>query len=164
MCRTRVRRVGAVFRAVEEGTVSRRNVFRLPRHPASVALARRRVHDHLIAWGRTEGDGSLDDTVLLISELATNSVRYGPGSEGEFEVAVTVLADGACFIEVTDASGQSPRIRGTGTWYEEGGRGLRLVETLTEAWGVWHRGCGGTTVWALVPVTPTPLPGGTPAP
>ncbi|MEU5956964.1 ATP-binding protein [Streptomyces sp. NPDC047525] len=129
----------------------RRHAFRLPPHPASVSLARLRVHDHLAAWGHKEGSATLQDAVLLVSELATNAVCHGHflEREFEFEVAVTVLADGDCFIEVSDESPTSPELRELGPW-EENGRGLRLLDALSEAWGVWQRGRYGKTVWALV--------------
>lgn len=127
----------------------RRDSFRLPRHPASVGLARRRVREHLVAWGHKEGSGDLEDIVLVVSELATNVVRHGPLLEREFEVAVTALADGACLVEVSDEDMTVPRIRDVGD-REETGRGLRLVEHLAAAWGVWSRGRHGKTVWALM--------------
>lgn len=127
----------------------RRNSFRLPRHPASVGLARRRVRDHLADWGHGPDDQALADAVLLVSELATNVVRHGPLLEREFEVAVTALADGSCLIEVSDEGRMEPRLRVVGEW-EETGRGLHLVENIAEAWGVWSRGRHGKTVWALV--------------
>ncbi|MET7696171.1 ATP-binding protein [Streptomyces sp. NPDC005485] len=130
----------------------RRNSFRLPRHPASVGLARRRVRDHLADWGHSNDDPTLEDVVLLVSELATNVVRHGPLLEREFEVAVTALADGSCFIEVSDESLAEPRLRVTTEW-EESGRGLHLVEGIAAAWGVWGRGRYGKTVWVLVPAT-----------
>ncbi|MFJ9119942.1 ATP-binding protein [Streptomyces sp. NPDC102394] len=129
--------------------MSRRNSFRLPRHPASVGLARRRVRDHLTDWGHGPDDRALTDTVLPVSELATNVVRHGPLQEREFEVAVTALADGSCLIEVSDEGQEEPRSRLVGE-SEESGRGLRLVENLAAAWGVWSRGHHGRTVWALV--------------
>ncbi|MFI1357083.1 ATP-binding protein [Streptomyces sp. NPDC020898] len=127
----------------------RRNAFRLPRHPASVGLARRRVRDHLADWGHDADDPALADAVLLVSELATNAVRHGPLLEREFEVAVTALADGSCLIEVSDESATEPRLRSVNEW-EEHGRGLHLVEHLATTWGVWSRGKHGKTVWALV--------------
>ncbi|MFF0010483.1 ATP-binding protein [Streptomyces sp. NPDC005374] len=127
----------------------RRNSFRLPRHPASVGLARRRVRDHLADWGHGPDDPALADAVLLVSELATNVVRHGPLLEREFEVAVTALADGSCLIEVSDEGRLEPRLRVVGEW-EEAGRGLHLVENIATAWGVWSRGRHGKTVWALV--------------
>ena len=133
----------------------RRNSFRLPRHPASVGLARRRVRDHLADWGHSADDPALADVVLLVSELATNAVRHGPLFEREFEVAVTALADGSCFIEVSDEGVAEPRMRPVTDW-EETGRGLHLVENIAVAWGVWNRGRYGTTVWALVAAASTP--------
>ena len=133
--------------------MSRRNSFRLPRHPASVGLARRRVRDHLAAWGHNADDPALADAVLLVSELATNVVRHGPLLEREFEVAVTALADGSCLIEVSDEGTTEPRLRSVGEW-EEHGRGLHLVENIATAWGVWSRGRHGKTVWALVTAPP----------
>ncbi|WP_406442833.1 ATP-binding protein [Streptomyces sp. NBC_01613] len=127
----------------------RRNSFRLPRHPASVGLARRRVRDHLADWGHSPDDSALADAVLLVSELATNVVRHGPLLEREFEVAVTALADGSCLIEVSDEGQVEPRLRIVTEW-EEAGRGLHLVEHIAGAWGVWNRGRHGKTVWALV--------------
>ncbi|MFF9777148.1 ATP-binding protein [Streptomyces sp. NPDC013978] len=127
----------------------RRNSFRLPRHPASVGLVRRRVREHLADWGHKEGSAALEDVVLVVSELATNVVRHGPLLEREFEVAVTALADGSCLVEVSDESTVVPRVREAGDW-EEAGRGLWLVEHLAQAWGVWSRGRHGKTVWALL--------------
>lgn len=127
----------------------RRNSFRLPPHPASVGLARRRAREHLADWGYAPGDPALQDAVLLVSELATNAVRHGPVLEREFEVAVTALADGSCFIEVSDEGRGEPRLRVVGD-LDESGRGLRLVENIATAWGVWSRGRHGKTVWALV--------------
>ncbi|MDI3385617.1 ATP-binding protein [Streptomyces sp. B-S-A8] len=120
----------------------RREAFRLPRHPASVGLARLRVRDHLTAWGHAADTAAVADAALLVSELATFLVRHGPLREREFEVAVTVLADGTCFIEVSDESEAGPELRA--------GPGLRLVESLANAWGVWRRGPHGKTVWVLV--------------
>ncbi|MFG2786865.1 ATP-binding protein [Streptomyces sp. NPDC048419] len=127
----------------------RRNSFRLPRHPASVGLARHRVRDHLADWGHLPDDQALADAVLLVSELATNVVRHGPLLEREFEVAVTALADGSCLIEVSDEGRLEPRLRVVGD-REEAGRGLHLVESVAAAWGVWSRGRHGKTVWALL--------------
>lgn len=127
----------------------RRHAFRLPPHPASVSLARLHVRDHLAAWGHGKESRALHDVVLLVSELVTNAVCHGLALDREFEVAVTVLADGDCFIEVTDESPASPELREADP-LEENGRGLWLLDALSEAWGVWQRGRQGKTVWALV--------------
>lgn len=121
------------------GDMLRRQAFRLPPHPASVPLARLRARDHLSAWG-VRG-GALDDSVLLVSELVTHVVRQEAAPGREFEVAVTVLADASCLVEVSDDG--SPR-------WEESGLGGQLVEAVASAWGVWGRGAYGTTMWAVV--------------
>lgn len=127
----------------------RRNAFRLPRHPASVGLARHRVRDHLASWGHGPDTPTAGDAMLLVSELATNVVRHGPLPEREFEVAVTALSDGSCLVEVSDEGRMEPRLRIVRD-DDETGRGLHLVETIAAAWGVWGRGTHGKTVWALI--------------
>jgi anti-sigma regulatory factor (Ser/Thr protein kinase) len=133
--------------------VLRRSAFRLPRHPASVGLARHRVRDHLAAWGHGPDTPAVDDALLLVSELATNVVRHGPLLEREFEVAVTALADGSCLLEVSDEGRAEPRLRIVRE-DDEAGRGLHLIETIAAAWGVWSRGAHGKTVWALISANP----------
>ncbi|MFE0105203.1 ATP-binding protein [Streptomyces sp. NPDC059009] len=128
----------------------RRLAFRLPPHPASVPLARRRAHDHLAAWGLPERGDGLDEALLLVSELVTNAVTHASAGEREVEVAVTALADGSCFIEVSDGDPRLPEPRPAASCNGENGRGLRLVDAFAEAWGVWRRGRYGKTVWALV--------------
>lgn len=98
---------------------------------------------------RTGRSGGQADAALLVSELATDVVRHGPFLEREFEVAVTALADGSCLIEVSDEDLLEPRLRTVGEGAETG-RGLRLVENIATAWGVWSRGRHGKTVWALL--------------
>lgn len=107
------------------------------------------MHDHLAAWGHKEESAALHDAVLLVSELVTNAVCHGRVLNREFEVVVTVLADGDCFIEVSDESPTRPEPWEAGP-LEESGRGLALLDALAEAWGVWQRGWHGKTVWALV--------------
>jgi two-component sensor histidine kinase len=125
----------------------RRHAFRLPSHPASVGIARLRVRDHLRVWGR--GHDSVEPVILVVSELATNAIRHGPGPARDFEVAVTVLPDGSCVVEVSDP-GRTPPVLCDPDEAAESGRGLRLVAALAEVWGVRHRGRLGKTVWAVL--------------
>ena len=144
--------------------MARRVSVRLPRHPASVGLVRRRVRDHLTGWGHPADGAVLRDAVLVASELATNVVRHGPVLEREFETAVTALPDGFCLVEVSDEGTHPPRPREPGP-DEESGRGLLLVGHLASAWGVWNRGRHGQTVWALLaPPDGTPADARTPEP
>ncbi|MFR0355539.1 ATP-binding protein [Streptomyces sediminimaris] len=128
----------------------RRKTLRLPRHPASVGVARYRVRQHLADWGHSTGEEITERVVLLASELAANVVRHGPIMEREFAMAVTARADGSCFIAVSDESPANPVLHATPTGEDERGRGLHLVDQLAQDWGVRHLGRHGKTVWAVV--------------
>ena len=78
-------------------------------------------------------DDVLADTTLLVSELVTNSVKYGEGSilmhlrtRGTRQVVVEVLDGGATF---------DPRVRRPSR-FASGGFGLRLVEEIASRWGI----------------------------
>ncbi|MFJ4844367.1 MULTISPECIES: ATP-binding protein [unclassified Streptomyces] len=126
----------------------RRSTFRLPRHPTSVGLARHRVRDHLEGWERE--NETVESVVLVVSELATNAVRHSPLLEREFEVAVTIEADGSCTVEVSDGAAHVRPVPREAADGDESGRGLRLVEALSRNWGVRERGRDGKTVWAVL--------------
>ena len=82
------------------------------------------------------------DAKLLVSELITNSVKYGDGGPVTLEVTaddpnrmrVEVIDDGVGFVPVARTRAAT----------EVGGWGLHLVETLSERWGVHE---GSTHVW-----------------
>ncbi|WP_416967061.1 ATP-binding protein [Streptomyces sp. 4F14] len=117
-----------------------------PGHRRSVARARDDLRRQLVQW-RIGGELAYDAEVLL-SELATNAVnaRTLPGREILVEVT---LAEGELRIEVADASDEQPVLRHAGEW-DEGGRGLVLVEALAEEWGVGSREGVGKVVWAVL--------------
>jgi anti-sigma regulatory factor (Ser/Thr protein kinase) len=82
------------------------------------------------------------DVKLLVSELITNSVKYG--GEGEVHLQMRSDHDGHIRIEVVDqGSGFIPVARDRPAT-EVGGWGLHLVETLADRWGVHE---GSTHVW-----------------
>lgn len=107
--------------------------------PDSPRLARWWLGD-LLRRNHLEHD--LHDAVLLVSELATNAVTH---ARSAFEVVVS-LADGRLRVEVTDADAGVPQVQ----WVPAGatsGRGLLIVETLAQAWGVSPAEGGCKTVW-----------------
>lgn len=113
----------------------------LPPAPASVSEARRRLRVTLGEIGRED---LVDDASLVVSEMVTNALLHA-GSAIDVEAS---YADGSLLVRVSDASPHEPRLR---TYGDEArtGRGLHLVESLTDAWG-FERAEVGKTVWARI--------------
>lgn len=84
----------------------------------------------------------LPDAKLLVSELITNSVKYG--GDGPVRLVIRCEDSGRLRIEVVDRGiGFIPAKRDRPKT-EVGGWGLHLVETLSDHWGVYE---GSTHVW-----------------
>jgi anti-sigma regulatory factor (Ser/Thr protein kinase) len=84
----------------------------------------------------------VSDVKLLVSELITNSVKYG--DNGDVRLVVEASSPTTIRVEVIDqGSGFVPVARDRPAT-EAGGWGLHLVETLTDRWGVYD---GSTHVW-----------------
>ncbi|MGW0711278.1 SpoIIE family protein phosphatase [Streptomyces sp. NPDC002643] len=119
---------------------------RLQRHvapgdPEALAEARRVIRATVRGWGA--GDRA-DEIELVADELITNALMH---TEGSAVVTLRVLSgsERRLRVEVEDSSSALPRRREAG---EDGvsGRGLLLVDCLTDVWGVEARG-GGKCVW-----------------
>ncbi|MFH9421447.1 ATP-binding protein [Streptomyces sp. NPDC017529] len=110
-----------------------------PAEPGSARTARAAVREALGDWGL---DSAADLTVLLVSELVTNSLRYASGPIG---LRMVLKSGGNLLVEVSDPLPDPPRER-TATPEDEGGRGLQLVACTSLRWGTRH-GRTGKTVW-----------------
>jgi anti-sigma regulatory factor (Ser/Thr protein kinase) len=120
----------------------------LPAAPSSVAIARRRLTDELLAVGIF--DAAVADAALVISELLSNAIRHARPLHGSWlRVAWTV--DGES-IEVAVSDGGSPtRPRPAHASRSSlGGRGISIVEHLALSWGV-RAEQDMLTVWAILP-------------
>ena len=109
-----------------------------PAEPRSVPAARRFATEAL-------SDTTFDvrqSIELMVSELATNGVRHGRTS---FDLVVNRTID-EIRIEVTDRGGGRPTMRFPGP-DEPTGRGLQIVEMLSDEWGVEEDPGSGKTVW-----------------
>ena len=90
------------------------------------------------------GPERTEDAVLLVSELVTNAVKYGPEHgeirliirEGERTTRFTIHDTGAGPLPVMRPLERLP--------HEGGGHGLRVVEMVSDRWGVER---GSTRVW-----------------
>lgn len=118
------------------------SVLDLPPTTDSVPVARRFVRDALRGC-----DVDLETALLLVSELVTNAVLH---ARSELQVLVHDPRPGAqrVRIEVHDGSPVAPR-KHTYSSLSATGRGLRLLEQLSEEWGV-DLAADGKTVWFSV--------------
>ncbi len=114
---------------------------RFPAAAVSVGRARRFL---LGALPPDAGD-SADTLVLLLSELATNAVHH---AATEFEVSVAMDRDARrVHVAVSDAAAGYPAPQEPAADAPRG-RGLHIVQTLADAWGVeMQRDRIGKTVW-----------------
>jgi anti-sigma regulatory factor (Ser/Thr protein kinase) len=87
----------------------------------------------------------LEIVTLMVSELVTNSIRH---ARSAFRVSVD-RSDGRIRVEVSDEGEGTPTMQEPDT-ASLSGRGLRLVDTLSEAWGVIDHGTTGKTVWFTI--------------
>ncbi len=84
-----------------------------------------------------------DQVALMVSELATNAVRHGGTA---FEVRVERTSEELC-VEVADSGQGLPTVR-QALPRDSSGRGLRIIESLADNWGVRPANDGpGKTVW-----------------
>jgi serine phosphatase RsbU (regulator of sigma subunit)/anti-sigma regulatory factor (Ser/Thr protein kinase) len=140
----------------------------LPGNSLAPAAARRFVRAALADWTElavpaTAGvtDRLADDAVLLASELVTNAVvhagttvellcRLDEAGLGEStDTLVIEVSDHHPARSVRNESAASP------PGSPEYGRGLRLVASLSESWGITYR-TGTKAVWARLPVDGVP--------
>ncbi|WP_309484371.1 ATP-binding protein [Streptomyces himalayensis] len=118
--------------------------------PRGARLARRLVAERLDAWGWPYASELNEAVTLITAELAANAVRHGrlPGRDFRIRLAVT---EGTVRIEVDDTRGERLPAMFPAGGEAEGGRGLVLVDSLADRWGVDPRTDGvGKTVWAEV--------------
>jgi anti-sigma regulatory factor (Ser/Thr protein kinase) len=109
--------------------------------PASVRLARQ--------FARRALHGAppqvIETVTLLVSELATNCIRH---ASGPFVMRV-IRGSGEIRVEATDEGAGDPRLRSPAPT-DLSGRGLRIVDTLSTAWGFRRQPGAGKTVWCTV--------------
>jgi anti-sigma regulatory factor (Ser/Thr protein kinase) len=83
--------------------------------------------------------------MLLVSEVTTNAVLHSESRHGGLVTLVAAIGGDAVHIDVIDAGSESaPRVRGDHTG--ESGRGLLLVDQLSDRWGVYEDSAG-RAVW-----------------
>lgn len=100
-------------------------------HPEEVGTLRHAVRRRLTDWGLDE---LVDVAQLCVSELVSNVVTHvGLGTPGSLAVSLT---DTHLRIEVHDPDARALPTLVAADVDAEGGRGMALVEALTDRWGV----------------------------
>ena len=111
--------------------------------PAAVRHGRSTLSQVSAQWQLTPE--TLDGAQVVLSELITNALRHGVAP---LQVRLRTSAT-ALYLEVSDASPYRPHRR-TAATTDEDGRGLLLVDTYSQRWGVRPRATG-KVVWAELP-------------
>lgn len=132
--------------------------LRLPGDDTAPARARRAITDLL------PSDDAADVARLCVTEMVTNAVEHADTAE----VGFLLVADPGqgLFAAVSDSSHAVPAPPpdpSPNTHLAEGGRGIAMLESLSEDWGVTHTS-HGKWVWCRLPApNPRAAPTRTPA-
>ncbi|MEE1756605.1 ATP-binding protein [Streptomyces sp. SP18CS02] len=111
-------------------------------------LARHLAGHRLDTWGIPYGSDCGEAAALIVAELAANAATHGRVPGRDFELRLVLSGARELRIEVSDARGERRPLLARPEDQGECGRGLLLVATLAEAWGVVERRPVGKTVWA----------------
>ncbi len=123
-----------------------RDFLELGALPGAVPCARYHCRQVLWEWRMAR---LADNVELLVSELVTNAITASRALRDYLPIRLWLLSDTArVVIMVWDPN---PHLPGPGRAAEEAesGRGLLLVETISDQWGTFPTPPCGKTVWAL---------------
>src|SRR5487761_1632439 len=126
----------------------------LSRGPQSARAARRLTRNTLRDWGLAF---LAEDAETIVGEFVANALTHAAG--GEVSVPRKQAADnlglrlfrrtGEVICAVLDPSDSAPVLKAPGS-VEESGRGLQMVDALSDVWG-WSPVAGrGKAVWAIL--------------
>jgi anti-sigma regulatory factor (Ser/Thr protein kinase) len=119
--------------------------------PGVTGAARVLVREALISWRLND---LIDDVVLMASELAGNAAIHGAGPIAlELSLGPEAAGRWVLLCEVADTCPVLPRLEHAGPM-DEGGRGLVLVDALSDAWGARPSATGKTTWFSVTAPAP----------
>ncbi|MFF4037807.1 SpoIIE family protein phosphatase [Streptomyces sp. NPDC001816] len=118
-----------------------RETWTVWRVPEAVRHARRFTRRTLRTWGVPSD--TMDTALLVVSELVTNALVH---TDGQVRLDLS-LVNHRLRLAVADTSPRSPVKNTNVGWEATGGRGILLVEAVSEAWGTVPVS-GGKQVWA----------------
>lgn len=142
-------------------TSPRSVVLRLAGAERGCGQARDFVRRTLTGW---ELDHCGPDALTVVTELLANAVlhatahRPNPGpargsapDDAEIWLRLSLRRHAHLVCAVTDPSDHPPVYPHTSDPFSEHGRGLRIIDALSEHWGWTRRHPMGKTVWAMLP-------------
>ena len=136
----------------------RRCSFRFIGRPESVKAARRWLEHKLTLSDAPPS--TVEDALLLLSELATNNIQHVPdrtAKPGDFYVRV-FLFQRRLRVEIGDAHRRRPVFQLLSPdATDEGGRGLVLVNALASSWGRFQSVLGPGMFFELCWEAPAPV-------
>lgn len=136
---------------------SRHCTVELQALPSRIGQVRRIVSAQLRYWHL---DPLIDQAALGVTELLTNVHRHAQPDK-TCTVEIELLFD-RLTVSVHDHDPRLPTLRAAEP-FDTGGRGLSLIEAVSESWGVRPQGAEGKTVWFALPAH-CPSPAVAPAP
>ncbi|MDF9714618.1 ATP-binding protein [Nocardioides sp. ChNu-153] len=121
----------------------------LPHDDEAVRATRVLLRDALGPDGADLPSSTVTDTVIVAGELVLNAVDHGmPGTTGTIEFSWRLTRQHVV-LRVVDAGVGPDIVRGIGSDDSLRGRGLVLVEALSDSWSADRT--GRTTVTARIP-------------
>jgi len=116
----------------------------------SVGTSRDFTVSTLRRWGVAE---RREDIVVVVSELLTNALRHAPSHSADpqprWPTRLGLLQCGPCVLcAVADPSEKAPVPSDPGC-LAESGRGLHVIEALSDKWGYTAASGMGKVVWAM---------------
>jgi anti-sigma regulatory factor (Ser/Thr protein kinase) len=111
---------------------------------AAPRRARHEIAQHL---NGELGSDRTQDAVLLVGELVTNSVLHAAAGAAHEIVLELIIGLDDVRVVVTDGGSPAVPMMRTLDPRRPGGRGLFLVDTLSDRWGMTREGSRETRVW-----------------
>lgn len=141
------------FRYEETGAAAARfTSCALPAGGQAVGEGRRFAGATLHDWALSP---LVDNAALIVSELLSNAVRYGLGALPAWPASTRAVwlgllrRRGTVLFAVCDPSTDVPRLREP-DFFAQSGRGLHIIDCLSETWGWTTPDTDGKAVWAAV--------------
>uniref|UniRef100_UPI00403FE011 ATP-binding protein n=1 Tax=Streptomyces sp. DG1A-41 TaxID=3125779 RepID=UPI00403FE011 len=135
------------------GAVSASAALRVECSREGFARARSFTRDTLHFWSL---DHRCDDTTLVITELTANAATHAaPVTRGAPDIRLGFfLGPTHLLVTVSDPDDHPPVYAPAGSALEVHGRGLCIVDALSEEWGWTPCPPAGKTVWARLSTCP----------